>query len=85
MSTSAFHHPIREHLVNVYVGQTECIALIGSGNGYPFFRAPTAEEAFAKAEAFRQDAIDKHEASSIARQEAAAKARETRGRKASAA
>jgi len=46
---------------------------------YPvFFSGATEDEVIAQAEALRAEAIAKHEASCIARQQAAAKARETR-------
>jgi hypothetical protein len=75
------HHPIRDLKINAYCGERDCIALIGDGNGWPFFRAKQRSEAIAKAEAWRQGVIAKHEAGFIARQEAAEKARLKAARK----
>ena len=72
------HHPIRDLPINAYCGEREWLALIGTGNGYPFFRAKSRHDAIGKAEAFRQDVIDKSEAKVIARMEAAA-ARKAKG------
>jgi hypothetical protein len=72
---TSIHHPIRDAEIRAYAGDEDCIALL-HGFPSPFFRGATRNEAYAKAEAFRQSVLDQHEATFIARQEAAAKARE---------
>ena len=82
---TSIHHPIRDAEIRTYQGDEDCIALL-HGFPSPFFRGATRAEAGEKAETFRQGVLDQHEAAFIARQEAAAKARETaKARKASAA
>jgi len=82
---TSIQHPIRDAEIRTYQGDEDCIALL-HGFPSPFFRAATRVEAGEKAEAFRKGVLDQHEATFIARQEAAAKARETaKARKASAA
>ena len=72
---TSIHHPIRDAQIRTYQGDEDCIALL-HGFPSPFFRGATRAEAGEKAEAFRQGVLDQHEAAFIARQEAAAKARE---------
>jgi hypothetical protein len=78
---TALHHPIRDLKINAYCGEREWIALLGNGNGFPFFRAKTRSAVIAKAEAFKAETIAKHEAGFIARQAAAEKARLKAARK----
>ncbi|QDP57348.1 MAG: hypothetical protein Unbinned3696contig1008_26 [Prokaryotic dsDNA virus sp.] len=73
---TSIHHPIRDAKVRTYRGDEDCIAIL-HGFPSPFFRGATCYEASDKAEAFRKGVLDQHEAAFIARQEAAAKARET--------
>lgn len=77
------HHPFRDAALHVYQGigaaEGRFVAMFHPYSGYPIrFSGSTADEVVAKAEAFRDDAIAKHEASFIARSEALAKAREAR-------
>lgn len=76
-------HPIRDLPIISYAGDTDAVAFIGDGSrfSYPYFRAADRQAAEANAEAFRQDVLDKHEATFIARQEGAEKARMARLRK----
>ncbi|MCD1645200.1 hypothetical protein [Aurantimonas coralicida] len=71
---SEIHHPIRDAEIRTYQGDDEAVAIL-EGFAAPFFRGPTRFDALVKAETFVQGVLDQHEATFIARQEAAAKAR----------
>jgi hypothetical protein len=82
-------HPIRKAEVHTFQRQNsngkgrEWIAQFYPYSIYPvFFSGPTEDAVTAQAEAMRNEAIDKHEAACIARQEAKAKAAATRVKKA---
>ena len=72
-------HPIRKLDVRTYSSPVHgCIAQFGDGRAFPIiFRAPTVIDVLEKAELFRQEVLEKHEATYIARKKAgeAAKAR----------
>jgi hypothetical protein len=58
-------------------------AQFGDGRTFPIvFSGQTEADVVAKAEAFRAEAIEKHEAKYLARKAAAAKARQSRKRRA---
>lgn len=75
------HHPIRDTWIETYEGENNCLAIFRShvnralSTAYPVVYGDTKEEARAKAEAWRQEVIAKHEAPLIARAEAARKAK----------
>lgn len=75
------HHPFRDAQLSVYrrLDGGECVAMFAPFDSYPIlFRAPTEDDVRQKAEAFRHDAIERHEAAFIARSEALSKARAAR-------
>lgn len=74
------HHPIRDLPIISYAGDGDAVAFIGDHARYsfPFFRGADRQAAEMKAEAFRLEVLNKHEAAYVTRQEAAAKARSTR-------
>ena len=67
-----YRHPMRDVVFHAYIRQDGAEA-IARGKPYGlcpmFFEATTADEALRKAEAFRADAVAKHEAACIRRQE----------------
>ena len=77
-------HPIRRLAVHVWRSDdapddARFLAMFWPYSAMPiFFAAESDEAARAKAEAFRADAIEKHEAASVARREAVEKARASR-------
>lgn len=86
------HHPFRDAALHVFERVDSerygCsfIARFWPYETYPvFFPGATEADARGSAEAFRAEAIAKHEAAFIAKQEAAAKARASREKKAAAA
>lgn len=84
-------HPIRRQTVNVWQappgqGSPRWIAMFGDGNAYPIrFSGETESDVRARAEAFRQDVIAKHEAAVLARQAVSERARERAAAKKGAA
>lgn len=78
------HHPFRGAELCVFkrIDADEFVARFKPYDTYPvFWTGATEAEARERAEAFRADAIVKHEADFIARAEAAAKAKKIRARK----
>ena len=78
------HHPFRDAELCVFkrIDADEFVARFKPYDTYPvFWTGATEAEARERAEAFRADAIAKHEADFIARAEAAAKAKKIRARK----
>jgi hypothetical protein len=82
------HHPLRDaklHTFKRYDAHgrgVQWVAMFHPYNKYPMFiSGDTEEEVSGKAEAFRQDAIDKYEANFIIKQLALEKARATRAAK----
>tara|TARA_R110000868_G_scaffold42850_4_gene144540 strand:- start:479 stop:748 length:270 start_codon:yes stop_codon:yes gene_type:complete len=86
------HHPFRDAALHMFERQDSLdggaawIARFHPYDTYPvFFSGSTESAARAQAEAFRADAVAKHEASFINRQAAIEKARQTRQAKKEAA
>jgi len=84
-------HPIRNAALHVFQridehdGGSRFVAMFAPYKAYPvFFQGPTAEAVTQKAEDMRADAIDKHEAACIARQENAARLKAAAAEKKSA-
>ena len=78
------HHPFRDAQLQVYMrlDGKEFVARFAPYSTYPMIWAGTTEAGVREAaEAFRADAIAKHEASFITRAEALAKAKEARASK----
>jgi len=72
------HHPIRDLPITVFTNpQHGAIALIGdsSKTSFPFFRAPSPENAVARAEAFKAKVIAENEAEYVRRRKASDAAR----------
>lgn len=84
-------HPIRRQQVNVWQapagqGSPRWIALFGDGSAFPIrFTGETESDVRARAEAFRADAIARHEAAYLTRLAAVEKARTAKAKKGEAA
>ncbi|KRW94306.1 hypothetical protein [Paracoccus sp. MKU1] len=83
MADGKAHHPFRDLEIHVFVGvgaaEGRAVARFHPYDAVPMlFIGSSPEDVIGKAEAFRQETIDKHEAVYVERVERAAKARAAR-------